>query len=859
MSEQNGGISSQPRLLQKNKSSEKEKRESEKPKSKPGKFWCGKYVPCILKEAHVQKSMILVGLCLILAVLLTPSFTVDNPSYLLGDIADRNIRAKQDFLIPDDEATSKKREEAVKQAPVVYDLDELAALRAKKLMESAFQQMRDSLDPPSPSQSQPQPQSRAPESASSDGGAAAEPPSQLINLASLNPGAVAQPPTPSKKTLENLLGFQMTDRMYSDLVRKRFSPDIQDKVLQLIQPIISQGIVANKAKPPEFRSDNVIIRKLGAQEEMASTSPHNNPDVEEARKYVRMQALGQGWDARDTKIVTFLATQLLQPNFSLNRDETMRRREQAQSSVKPVYIQLLKNEMLVREGQRIGADELLKLRAYERKAPSPDWILVFASLFLFCGLCVWVVVNVSRQHLYSPPVEVQDFIFLGLLMVFLLTLGRSTMGFADIVGESSPIVSGKTLVYAIPLTAGAMMTSIFFGVTVSLVFSLLLTLFAGMLFGKDFGLYFYFLIGSFVAAHGVSPCRNRLIPIKAGLLVGGVNVALIVLSAFLHNEMVPLRMLINTFFGFCGGVFAGILVIGLTPLVELAFSYTTDIKLLELATMDQPLLQELMVQAPGTYHHSIIVGNMVEASAKSIGANSLLAKVAAYYHDIGKIRKPLYFIENQFDCENRHEKLAPSMSSLILTSHVKEGVELARQHRLGKTIIDIIKQHHGSSFISFFYKKAQEAREKTQSTKGAELPPVNVDDYRYPGPKPQTKEAGLVMLADVVEAACRSLMEPTPARIQGMVNRLINNIFSDGQLDECELTLKDLHHIAKHFNQILATVHHKRIEYPSVSACDARGRPDASDPGQRESRQDRDKSAANREGGRKNLRRLGIH
>jgi putative nucleotidyltransferase with HDIG domain len=338
-----------------------------------------------------------------------------------------------------------------------------------------------------------------------------------------------------------------------------------------------------------------------------------------------------------------------------------------------------------------------------------------------------------------------------------------------------------------------------------------------------------------------------------------VNVILIVLSSFLMDQWVLIKVFTNAFLGFCGGIFAGILVTGLTPLVEMFFGYNTDIKLLELATMDQPLLKDLMVQAPGTYHHSIIVGNMVEAAAKSIGANSLLAKVAAYYHDIGKIKKSLYFIENQFDCENRHEKLAPSMSSLILIAHVREGSELARQHRLGKDIVDIITQHHGKSFISFFYKKAVEAREKMKSNRGADLPPINMDDYRYPGPKPQTKEAGLVMLADVVEAACRSLSDPTPARIQGMVNRLINNIFSDGQLDECELTLKDLHSIAKHFNLILATVHHKRIEYPALPATNCKGKMDAPDSCQRESKSDKDKPAANREVSRTDLKRLGIH
>ena len=327
------------------------------------------------------------------------------------------------------------------------------------------------------------------------------------------------------------------------------------------------------------------------------------------------------------------------------------------------------------------------------------------------------------------------------------------------------------------------------------------------------------------------------------------------LSALLQDQWIFLKVLCDAFSGLSGGIFAGILATGLTPLAEMAFGYTTDIKLLELATMDQPLLRELMVEAPGTYHHSVIVGNMVEAAAKSIGANSLLAKVAAYYHDIGKTKKPLYFIENQFECENRHEKLAPSMSSLILISHVKGRDRTCQATSSRQGNHNIISQHHGKSFISFFYSKAVEAREKTQSAKASLLPPINSDDFRYPGPKPQTKEAGLVMLADVVEAACRSLTEPTPARIQGLVNRLINSIFSDGQLDECELTLKDLHQIAKHFNQILATIHHKRIEYP---VANGKAKTDASDPG-REPKQDKDKVGTNKERCKTDLKRLGIH
>ncbi len=300
--------------------------------------------------------------------------------------------------------------------------------------------------------------------------------------------------------------------------------------------------------------------------------------------------------------------------------------------------------------------------------------------------------------------------------------------------------------------------------------------------------------------------------IKAGLKVGLINIVLSLSIVMIYGSLYTMEPVIASVSGFIGGILTGVIATGVLPLVEMSFGFTTDIKLLELANLDQPLLRNLMIQAPGTYHHSVITSNMVEATAKDIQANPLLAKVSAYYHDIGKVKKPLYFIENQIRGENRHEKLAPSMSSLILISHAKDGVELAKEHKLGREIIDIIQQHHGTSLISYFYQKAQER----MGNKGGKSIEVKDEDFRYPGPKPQTKEAGLVMLADMVEAASRSLIDPTPSRIQGTVQKIINKVFSDGQLDECELTLKDLHKIAKSFNKTLSGIFHHRVEYPAI-------------------------------------------
>jgi putative nucleotidyltransferase with HDIG domain len=297
---------------------------------------------------------------------------------------------------------------------------------------------------------------------------------------------------------------------------------------------------------------------------------------------------------------------------------------------------------------------------------------------------------------------------------------------------------------------------------------------------------------------------------------------------------------------------------GLAPLFETLFGYATDITLLELANLERPILRKLMIEAPGTYHHSVIIGSLVEASAAEIGANPLLAKVCGYFHDIGKVKKPLYFIENQAHSKNLHDKLAPSMSRRILIQHVKDGVEMAAEHKLPNVVLEAIQQHHGTSLIRFFYDKAL----KLQGEKS-----VKEEDYRYPGPKPSTKEAGLVMLADVVEAASRTLENPTPARIQGLVQNLINKIFSDGQLDDCEITLRDLHKIAKNFNKILTGIHHHRIEYSepvaqgnvkvkNVSAKNGKIRNGGSDNKQPKEKKDTGREISDDGSGR--LKRLGI-
>jgi putative nucleotidyltransferase with HDIG domain len=406
--------------------------------------------------------------------------------------------------------------------------------------------------------------------------------------------------------------------------------------------------------------------------------------------------------------------------------------------------------------------------------------------------------------------------------------------------------------FGIPLASGAMIICLFMGLQVAIPLTVVMAVFFAVIFDNNLTVFVYFLIGGTMAAYWIRNCRERKVFIVAGAKLGLLNILVVTAVNFYLAELSGHKLLWDWTFAFLGGIGAGIVTAGLAPLVEIAFGYTTDISLLELANLDRPILRKLMIEAPGTYHHSVIVGSLVEAAASEIGANHLLAKVCGYYHDIGKSKKPLYFIENQKAGKNKHDKLAPSMSSLILIAHVKDGVEIARENKLGQVIIDTIRQHHGTSLIKYFYEKAKQRRGEDA---------VNIDDFRYPGPKPQTREAGLVMLADVVEAASRTLENPTPSRIQGLVQNLINNIFSDGQLDECELTLKDLHKIARSFNKILNGIHHHRIEYTEKRAAageNVKGRPKNGSPDRQQAKQAKNLTEEDKTNGSGHLKRLGL-
>ncbi len=397
-------------------------------------------------------------------------------------------------------------------------------------------------------------------------------------------------------------------------------------------------------------------------------------------------------------------------------------------------------------------------------------------------------------------------LLLGALVILTLVLGRSFQYFFRNFTLGVGLFPSGTAIYGMPIAAGAILVALIFDFHTAIIFSFIVSLLTGLWTGEP--LYpIYAFVGSLVGAFSIIRCKRRTDILRSGLHVSIINVftliGILLFTDRLFDDYAPMAIL----YAVTSGVAVAAVVSLVLPAIEYLFKVTTDITLLELLDLNQPIMKNLLIAAPGTYHHSIIVGNLVEAVAEDIGVNPLLARVSAYYHDIGKMRMPEYFVENQKGTVSRHDRITPHMSSMILMAHVKEGVEIAREYKLPEPIIDIIQQHHGTCLMTYFYQKARD------SGNGE---PVE-ENYRYQGPKPQSRVAALVMLADAVEAASRVLQNPTPARIESLVDRIVNHIFLDGQLDECELTLKDISTIKRKFTYILTGILHKRIEYPGFN------------------------------------------
>ena len=479
-----------------------------------------------------------------------------------------------------------------------------------------------------------------------------------------------------------------------------------------------------------------------------------------------------------------------------DKEATEARKAEILATVEPEKVVVQKGELVVGKGEVLTERQsaILQQLGYTKSA---------SPLLVVIGLAVLIAVLMGLVRgfmVHFTPKIYQDERKIVLLMLLL----TGTLFFYDLfLSLNISMVSERAaqVGYLLPVAMGTMLITILLDVRLGIIANIILALFAG-LYTENACFAVVALLGGLTGCLGVSTLGQRSDISRTAFAIAGINAISITGLGLIQSQTVDV-ILYGVGFGIFNGLISSIFTMGVLPYLETLFGITTSIRLLELANPNQPLLKRLMTEAPGTYHHCIMVGNLGEAAADAIGANGLEVRLGAYYHDIGKLKRPYFFAENQFSGANPHDNITPQLSTLIITSHVKDGLEMAREEKLPPILMDMIGQHHGDSTVSYFYYKAKSLDENARE-----------QDFRYENPKPQTKEAAILMMADTVEAAVRSKKDATPGQIEGFIRTLIKGKLNDGQFDECELTFRDLDQIAVAFARVINGIYHKRVEYP---------------------------------------------
>jgi putative nucleotidyltransferase with HDIG domain len=543
---------------------------------------------------------------------------------------------------------------------------------------------------------------------------------------------------------------------------------------------------------------HIVVLSQAAPMEVPADSLHTVPELLDTVGARAEQEFKD--DQASVSAVQELARAFLGPSLFYNPRDTERRRQQAASEVSKVKGSILEGEAIVEAHRRVTADDVqelasLALEAAAREGAGSARQLIgqqFGNLLL-----VLLAVGLLTSYLAVFQRRVLERVSHVLIVAALLVA---------VVGSGRALAAVHPA--AVPLPAASMLVSMLFGSAFALAFSLVASVLVSSHFAFDYWAFLLPLIGGFTAAYAVRRVRHRWrFYIALALIAAVLSLGVVTMNLILGGS--GREVLVGVLWSIASAAGSSFFVMGTLPLFEAMSGLATDLTLLELSDLNRPLLRRLALEAPGTYHHSLLVGSLAEAGAREVAGNDLLARVASYYHDIGKLVKPEYFVENLRGQRNPHTRLSPKMSALIIVAHIKEGLQIARKARIPKLIRDIIPQHHGTGPISFFYQKALELDPDTTLAE---------HDFSYPGPKPQTKEAGIVMLADSVESATRTLAEPSVSRLRGMTRKVIQDKLERGQLDESDLTFRDLRSIEESFVSVLTGVFHSRIDYPETSA-----------------------------------------
>jgi putative nucleotidyltransferase with HDIG domain len=695
------------------------------------------------------------------SLLLMPRIGRHLPEWDTGEVATQDVVVPYDLTLPDETATEALRAEARAAVLPVYDLEPRLQLELAEAVGQLFSACRSG--------------------AAGDGLAAAV-------------GLLV--PEPMRMVLvDSECGLQL-ERALVDLIlqvgQTRVADDLRTLERRGAQGVVVRNLETNAEQPVSLSEVlGAIDGRTGLEDALRT-------------RLLEQDAVSRRW----IKPTLELLVANIEPNLVYSRAETARRIRDADEQVTPVSRVFRRGQVLIRRGDTVtlAVGSTLRLINDQRRDITKYSTLAGITLLVALMVASWGRILSRFAGVSGWPRELS---MIYLLMILFVALNRIGVFVASSIAANGAAVwwSADAFLWGLPYAAGPITIFVLVGMQPAVLFAVFTALTAGILVGGDFAVVVFALASGLVGALALQRLSDRGRLSRVGLVVGACNVAVVgVLALYRGIPEMPETMALSAAAAFVGGPLAVVVASSLLPVFEWLFGVTTDMRLLELSNQNLPLLKQLSLDAPGTYQHSLAVGNLAEAGADAVGAHALLLRVCAYYHDVGKVQKPEYFVENQRGA-NPHDSVSPSMSSLVIQSHVKEGLEIAVREKLPLPVRQAIATHHGTKLIRFFYEKAKDHADP-------DLGEVRETDYRYPGPKPHTKELGILLLADAVEAAARTLEVPSPGKIQSMIDKIFTDALEDGQLDDCALTFSELDKIASAFLWVLTNMYHHRIDYP---------------------------------------------
>ena len=741
----------------------------------------------MLKNARLVSALLWGGTSLLIALLCITLVSPERFDLRVGDIANKTITASKDVV--DEVTTRQRRDVAALQVAAVYKSikdedvagevqtalqDVFVDLRAVQMQGDTLRAQRDQALREAAQTAAP-PVQDAPTDAQDDA-----PDAQDADTAVINPIATPRPPVQAGSATPEPMTYVDADyKAAAALIRGVQLSNYQLQVLL-------------NATPGDLdRLEQALI--TGARSALTGTIAEGQigDAINQIQQMVTYSPSSGMWS-----VAVPVLRACLKPNMTIDQEATEENREKARAEIEAVVFQQGQN--IVVAGERVTTPQLALLNALGLLQGTRFDSELYAGIGLLVALVMagmWLYL-----HLYYDEVLRRVSTQLLLLLVVVLSLLLS-------------IALQQLNAYILPVALGALLATILLGTRAAMGVGLTLSLLLGVLVhqgnstnsAQALTIILMSVLGSLAGIRTVRRRAQRSNVLLAGLYIGATSMVVVFAAGLATNNDLH-SVLISSGYAMGSGVLASVLCVGIQPALEALFNLVTPAKLLELSNPNHPLLRRLMIEAPGTYHHSMVVANIAEAAAEAIGANPLMVRVGAYYHDIGKLKRPTYFKENQSG-ENPHDHTDPRVSTAILVAHVRDGVALGQRHRLPQRVLDMIAQHHGDTPVLFFYHKAAQLMEGK---------PVDIKDFRYDGPRPQTAEAALLMLADTVEAAVRAMSDATPEKIEQTIRRLVKGKADDGQLDDTPLTFRDVAKICTAFNTLLNGVFHERIEYPTI-------------------------------------------